>query len=57
MAMGTGGSINVIGNVMSAREVMTYRVFTRDVLVLVADVVIDIWKNSGNYYMLSRDFY
>ena len=42
MAMGTGGSINVIGNVISAREVMNYRVFTTDVFVMLADVFIDI---------------
>lgn len=39
--MGTGGSIDGIGNVVSAREVMTNRVSATDVRVMVADIVRD----------------
>ncbi|MBN2487423.1 MAG: hypothetical protein JXA98_00170 [Methanosarcinaceae archaeon] len=50
MAMGTGGSINGIGNVISAREVMANRVFSMDVREMVVDVFRDVWKNPDNYY-------
>ena len=50
MAMGNGCSINGIGNVISAREVMANRVFSMDVREMVVDVVRDVWKNPDNYY-------
>lgn len=54
--MGTGGSIDGIGNVISALEVMTDRVFTTDVRMMMADVARDAWKNPDNYYRRLRDF-
>ena len=50
MAMGTGGSINGIRNIISAREVITNKVFSMDVREMVVDVVRDAWKNPDNYY-------
>ena len=50
MAMGTGGSIDGIGNVVYVRKVMTNRVFTTDVRVMVADVFMDSWQNPDNYH-------
>jgi hypothetical protein len=50
MAMGTVCSINGIGNVISAREVMANRVFFMDVREMVFDVVRDVWKNPDDYY-------
>jgi hypothetical protein len=48
--MGTGGSIDGIGNVIHGLLVITNRVFTTNFRVMGSDVASDTWKNPGNYY-------